>query len=863
MNSEQWRILGRLEARFEENKADISRAIELAEFLMTLEGGADPLLAFMDQIRPQFEGNFKFYELEYKAYKLLGMEDKANASYEKATQTEATDIDALRKKLLLLRERNLTSQGEKTIEQFEAKNGKTVDSLWMKADLYASLGKLEKVKQIQEEIKNLPESLMSLAAQSALLLAYPDEKEKNWALSQELIVKALTLDPVNSLPYRVLFFGSMTLEPNAETVMFAVQKAVESQTKNPVVLLELLRLKLIYSLGLHNEQFFDVLKTVVPPQDMPVLLLMHHLCCDFDNLGLARQIFSEWMNPNATGPQLSLKVKDYAIEFSRLLIEKEIQVPKKYANEPKKLVDSLKDIAYKAMQRLIAQIPTNPEAHYQMGMYLLSANDPRAFAYFQRAVELKPDHSYSQLQIAKIKDTEGNDIEAYEIYRKIAQNNATEPDTAVEAMVNASEIAIKYGWVEEGEELLEKARTILPNDYRVTTMLAKVYLKEAKIIGSDFALMQAEQHFKQSLTFQPNNPDVNYYLGQVYYNKRQYLEAIRQFSDTLSRFPQTSTLCNFWISRSYHQLFKNILFSSEDFITNAIKYAENIRHVGDKVPEILEYLAQLYYETGKMAESKTLMDACKIKLIKKTFTPEPSKIAGEARVLAVYAPQVIRGTDPTAPPERLFSKGSLGTIEVSYIPGSGGLIVTGNLGESFQNSIEVAYAYFKNYLQKHGLMQDPSMDLHIDVPGWLPKYDGPSAGVAIACSMISAYTDKPIPKNITLTGEISMHGRVMPVGGIKEKVEATYGKGIDKIFIPRENKWDYLDMLLKGTTTQEVSIDDEIAETINSPIIQAVSFIDEIVADLGIGVDESMIPKEEKKEEEKSDDLPKKRKKQG
>lgn len=863
MNSEQWRILGRLEARFEENKADISRAIELAEFLMTLEGGADPLLAFLDQIRPQFEGNFKFYELEYKSYKLIGIEDKANASFEKAIQSDPADIDALRKKLLLLRERSLTAEGEKTIESYEAKNGKSVDSLWMKADLHVSLGKLEKVKQILEEIKKFPESVMSLVAQAALLLAYPEDKEKNWALSQELVVKALNLDPTNSLPYRVFFFGSSNMEPKEEIVAFAVQKAIESQTNNIVVLIELLRLKLIYSLGLHNEKFFEALKTVIPPQDLPILQLMRHLCCDFDNLGLARQIFFEWINPNTSGPQLSLKVKEYAIEFSRLLIEKEIQIPKKFAIDPKKLVESLKDIAYKAMQRLIVQIPTNPDAHYQMGMYLLSINDPRAYAYFQKAVELKPDHLYSQIQIARIKDKDGNDMEAYEIYRKIVQNPSIEPEIAVEAMVNASEIAIKYGWVEEGEELLEKARTILPNDYRVTTMLAKVYLKEAKIIGSDFALLQAEQHFKQSLIFQPNNPDVNYYLGQVYYYKRQLLEAIRQFSETLNKFPQTSTLCNFWISRSYHQLFKNILFSSEDFITNAIKYAENLRHIGDKVPEILEYLSQLYFEIGKTTESKNLMDACKMKLIKKTYTPEQSKISGEARVLAVYAPQVIRGTDPTAPPERLFSKGSLGTIEVSYIPGSGGLIVTGNLGESFQNSIEVAYAYFKNYLQKHGLMQDPGMDLHIDVPGWFPKYDGPSAGVAIACSMISAYTDKPIPKNITLTGEISMHGRVMPVGGIKEKVEATYGKGIDKIFIPRENKWDYLDMLLKGTTTQGVSIDDEIAETINSPIIQAVSFIDEIVADLDIGVDESMIPKEEKKEEEKTDDLPKKRKKQG
>jgi tetratricopeptide (TPR) repeat protein len=851
MNPEQWRILGRLEARFEENKKDISRAMELADFLMTIEGGADPLLAFLDQIKPTFDGKFKFHELEYKAYKLAEKEERANTAYDKAIKLHPADTDELRKILLLLRERNLSDQGQKTIEKFESKNGKSVDSLWMKADLFASLGKHEIVRAIQEEIAKLPETVISLVAQSALLLAYPQEKDKNWVLSQKLIIKALTLDPKMTLPYRVLFFGSMTMEPKKETLAFAEKKAIEHQSKNAIILIELLRLKLNFSLELQNEKLFEELKSVVSPHDLPILQIIHHLCCDFDNIGLARQFFFEWLNPNTNGPRLSVKVKDFAIEFSRPVTEIEIQIPKKYASDPKIIIESLKNIALKAMQRLLFHLPTNPDAHYQMGMYLLSINDPRAFSHFQRAVELKHDHVDSQLQIAKIKDTEGNEIEAYEIYRKITQNISSEPETAVEAIVNASEIAIKYGWVEEGEELLEKARMILPNNYRVTTMLAKVYLKEAKIIGSDYALMQAEQHFKKSLLFQPNNPDVNYYLGQVYYNKRQYLEAIRQFSDTLNKFPEKSTLCNFWISRSYHQLFKNILFSSKDFITNAIKYAENLRQIGDKIPEILEYLAQLYFESGKKEESKVLMEACKMKIIKKSFTPIFPKLSGEARVLAVYAPQIIRGSDPTAPPERLFSKGSLGTIEVSYIPGSGGLLVTGNLGESFQNSIEVAYAYFKNYLQKNGLMQDPSMDLHIDVPGWIPKYDGPSAGVAIACSMISAYTDKPIPKNITLTGEISMHGRVMPVGGIKEKVEATYGKGIDKIFIPRDNKWDYLDMLLKGTTTQGVSIEDEIEDDVESQIIIAVSSIDEIVSNLGIGVDESMIPKDEKEIEEK------------
>jgi predicted ATP-dependent protease len=134
----------------------------------------------------------------------------------------------------------------------------------------------------------------------------------------------------------------------------------------------------------------------------------------------------------------------------------------------------------------------------------------------------------------------------------------------------------------------------------------------------------------------------------------------------------------------------------------------------------------------------------------------------------------------------------------------------------------------------------------VDVPGWFPKYDGPSAGVNLAVAMISAYSGKSIPKNVTMTGEISFHGNVMPVGGIKEKIEATYEKGVDKVYIPKENQWDYLDMLIKDTRQEMISATEK--PSLKLPIIVAVKTIDEVVEDLGIGVDVLENPSEEAKE---------------
>ncbi|MBI5896746.1 MAG: endopeptidase La, partial [Desulfobacterales bacterium] len=131
-------------------------------------------------------------------------------------------------------------------------------------------------------------------------------------------------------------------------------------------------------------------------------------------------------------------------------------------------------------------------------------------------------------------------------------------------------------------------------------------------------------------------------------------------------------------------------------------------------------------------------------------------------------------------------------VEASLIRGKGELIVTGQIGEVMQESARAALSYARSYLDAVGVKPATfeNLDIHIHVPaGAIPK-DGPSAGIAMATALISVFTQRPVDKDVAMTGEITLRGRVLPIGGLKEKALGAIRAGIKTVVIPAKNKKD-------------------------------------------------------------------------
>ncbi|KKK56252.1 hypothetical protein LCGC14_3066400, partial [marine sediment metagenome] len=131
-------------------------------------------------------------------------------------------------------------------------------------------------------------------------------------------------------------------------------------------------------------------------------------------------------------------------------------------------------------------------------------------------------------------------------------------------------------------------------------------------------------------------------------------------------------------------------------------------------------------------------------------------------------------------------------VETTFIHGKGDLIITGQLGDVMQESARAALSYTRSNLQSFGVEENffENYDVHIHVPaGSIPK-DGPSAGIAIAIAIISVIKNEPVNKNVAMTGEITLRGRVLPIGGLKEKALGALRAGIHTIVIPAKNKKD-------------------------------------------------------------------------
>jgi ATP-dependent Lon protease len=159
--------------------------------------------------------------------------------------------------------------------------------------------------------------------------------------------------------------------------------------------------------------------------------------------------------------------------------------------------------------------------------------------------------------------------------------------------------------------------------------------------------------------------------------------------------------------------------------------------------------------------------------------------------------------------------GDLLPTEVTVVPGKGKLTLTGKLGEVMQESAQAAMSYIRSRSESFGLSRDfqTKVDIHVHFPeGAIPK-DGPSAGITMATAITSALLRLPVRQHIAMTGEITLRGRVLPIGGLKEKILAAHRAGVTTVLMPEENKKDLKDIpeqVLEQMTVLPVSHMDEV-----------------------------------------------------
>jgi ATP-dependent Lon protease len=161
--------------------------------------------------------------------------------------------------------------------------------------------------------------------------------------------------------------------------------------------------------------------------------------------------------------------------------------------------------------------------------------------------------------------------------------------------------------------------------------------------------------------------------------------------------------------------------------------------------------------------------------------------------------------------------GVLLKIEATLVPGKGKLTQTGQLGEVMQESVQAALTVVRSRSDVLGLPKDfhQNNDFHIHVPEGATPKDGPSAGIAMCTALVSAVSRIPVRADVAMTGEITLRGKVLPIGGLKEKLLAAHRSGIKTVLIPQENAKDLVEIpqnILSGLTIHPVQWIDEVLE---------------------------------------------------
>jgi ATP-dependent Lon protease len=158
------------------------------------------------------------------------------------------------------------------------------------------------------------------------------------------------------------------------------------------------------------------------------------------------------------------------------------------------------------------------------------------------------------------------------------------------------------------------------------------------------------------------------------------------------------------------------------------------------------------------------------------------------------------------------------------MPGSKGFVVTGSVGNVMQESARAALSLVRSHSQKYGIPADffDKSDIHVHIPAGAQPKDGPSAGVTIVTALVSLMTNRPVHSDVGMTGEITLRGQVMPIGGLKDKVLAAHRAGLKTILLPRHNEPDLEELPEEVRKSMKFvlvdQIDDVLKNALESPL---------------------------------------------
>ncbi|HXS14663.1 MAG TPA: endopeptidase La, partial [Candidatus Saccharimonadales bacterium] len=240
---------------------------------------------------------------------------------------------------------------------------------------------------------------------------------------------------------------------------------------------------------------------------------------------------------------------------------------------------------------------------------------------------------------------------------------------------------------------------------------------------------------------------------------------------------------------------KNFLFKK---LTEANGLKDDQIEITD---DALKFVIQHYTREAGVRNLERKLSAIYRKVAKQVAEGKKEKVKVTEKVVAkflgpiVFSENLIEKKDEVGMTTGLAwteAGGDILFIEVALMPGKGGLILTGQLGDVMKESAQAALSYIRSRAHLFGIPDKTfqKTDIHVHVPeGAVPK-DGPSAGLAITTAIISAFTKIPVKRTVAMTGEVTLRGRALEIGGVKEKVIAAHRAGIKTVILPKENKKD-------------------------------------------------------------------------